>query len=57
MKTVVHILAAGEHSWQPVALDYLLEAGANTELKTSIDQKALQIAVRDRFEHHDSPTF
>lgn len=55
--TAAHILAAGEHWWQSVALSYLLDAGANTELRTSSGETALQIAIRGRFRQYDSPGF
>jgi len=56
-KSAAHILAAGEHWWQPVALDYLLEAGANTELVTSTGETALKIAIRGCFGPYGSPGF
>lgn len=50
--TAAHILAVSEHWWQPVALDYLLEARADPEVTTSAGKTALQVAIRGGFGRH-----
>ncbi|KAL8656814.1 MAG: hypothetical protein Q9226_002552 [Calogaya cf. arnoldii] len=55
--SVIHILATGEYWWQPMALDYLLKSGANTEAATSKGRTALQLAIRGRCNHYGGPGF
>ncbi|KAL8982040.1 MAG: hypothetical protein Q9205_003343 [Flavoplaca limonia] len=55
--SAVHNLAMGEHWWQPVALVYLLESGADVEVATSQGRTALQLAIRGRLETYDPKGF
>ncbi|KAL8880581.1 MAG: hypothetical protein Q9192_007982, partial [Flavoplaca navasiana] len=50
--SVVHNLSMGEHWWQPAALVYLLESGADIEVATSQGRTALQLAIRGRLEDY-----
>ncbi len=56
-KTAAYVLAVGEHWWQPVAPHYLLEVGAETELRTSTGESALQITIRGCFAPYGTPGF
>lgn len=55
--SVIHNLAMGEHWWQPVALAYLLELGADVEVATSQGRTALQLAIRGRPETYGAKGF
>jgi len=49
--TALHVLAFSTHWWQPIAMDYLLEAGASIELQNSKGQTALHIAICGGADH------
>ncbi|KAL9033604.1 MAG: hypothetical protein Q9180_005860, partial [Flavoplaca navasiana] len=55
--SVVHNLAMGEHWWQPVALVYLLESGADIEVGTLQGRTALQLAIRGRLQTYGAKGF
>ena len=45
-KTVMYILAVGKYWWHPLALDYLLAAGADPERTTTKGKTVQQVAIR-----------
>ncbi|KAL8947913.1 MAG: hypothetical protein Q9222_005850 [Ikaeria aurantiellina] len=56
-KSVAHVLAVGEHWWQSLALDYLLKAGLDPEIRTSLGRTTLHVAVRGCIKDYDNHGF
>lgn len=46
-QSALHILACGQHWWQTQAMEYLLDHGANAELRNQTGQTVLHVAVSD----------